>query len=437
MRTTSVYMLRDQPSKAGQGRQRRNAGLQLGIKGYISRPLLLKLQQFTAEAVFCHSMRQPSISGERAFILTLRKRLAHSGIADRRPSREQGAVGPGISSFVGMGIGDDCAILRPPSGNEVLVTTDFALETIHFRRDWHSPESIGHRCLARGLSDLAAMGAKPTAAFLSLALPLELVRSRVGLPSWRERFFDGFLSLAGKYRVPLAGGDTAQSPLIGAPSRQNRAAATGLALMDIILVGTAPRGRALRRSTAKEGDRIYVTGFLGGAAAELGDLGKNPRPFRNATTAAPENGMPSSHPHLFPEPRLAIGAWLLKNRRASSAIDISDGLSTDIDHLCEESGLAATIDASAIPIHPIAQRAAGGDHDKALQLALNGGEDYELLFTASPKSKIPRRIAGVPITCIGKMRADISCTARVKLQETLDGRKRERPLPPAGWEHFT
>jgi thiamine-monophosphate kinase len=139
---------------------------------------------------------------------------------------------------------------------------------------------------------------------------------------------------------------------------------------------------------------------------------------------------------LFPEPRLAVGAWLLKNRRASGAIDISDGLSTDLDHLSEESGLAATVDVSEIPIHPIAQRIAGSDRDKALQLALHGGEDYELLFTASPKMHVPRRIAGVPIACIGEMRADKSRTPRVQLVERFDGRQHTLPLPPGGWEHF-
>ena len=382
-------------------------------------------------------MRQPSTSGERAFILSLRKRLGHSGIVDRTYSRRRGNISAGSLSFVSMGIGDDCAILRPPPGNEVLVTTDFTLETVHFRRDWHSPESVGHRCLTRGLSDLAAMGARPLAAFLSLALPAELVQSHAGRLSWRERFFAGFFSLADNYKVSLAGGDTAQSPLVTAASRTKGSRATGLALMDIILVGTAPLGCSLRRSTARRGDRIYVTGFLGGAAAELAELGKNPRRFRNTSAAPADGGIPNPHPHLFPEPRLAVGAWLLKNHRASSAIDISDGLSTDLDHLCEESGLAAMIDASAIPIHPIAQRVAASDRDKALRFALNGGEDYELLFTASPNEKIPRRIAGVPITCIGEVRAETSRTARVILEETLDSRKRKRPLLAGGWEHFT
>jgi thiamine-monophosphate kinase len=377
------------------------------------------------------------MSGERAFILSLRKRLADLPGTDRRPSRGQRSITAGSSSLVTVGIGDDCAILHPPSGNEVLVTTDFTLETVHFRREWHSPESVGHRCLARGLSDLAAMGAKPLAAFLSLALPVEMAQSRAGRASWRERFFDGFLSLANKYKVPLAGGDTAQSPLIAAASRRNRReTATGLALADIVLVGTAPPGRALRRSTAKAGDLIYVTGFLGGAAAELVQFAAHPRRFRNAIPATAVTRTPNPHPHLFPEPRLAIGAWLLKNGRASSAIDISDGLSTDLDHLCEESGLTATINASAIPIDPIAQCEAGLDRGKALRFALHGGEDYELLFTASPKMHIPRRIAGVPITCIGEMRAGKSRIPRILISETLDGQKRVRPVSPGGWEHF-
>ncbi len=385
-------------------------------------------------------MLHPPIVGERAFIWSLRKQLAHSAGSDRPRPHGSRVFAVRTSSHVALGIGDDCAILRPPSGHEVLVTTDFTLETVHFRREWHTPESVGHRCLARGLSDLAAMGAKPLAAFLSLAFPVELVRSCAGRPSWRDRFLGGFLSLADKYKVPLAGGDTAQSPLIaGAVPPRNRQhprqMVTGLALMDIVLVGTAPRNRSLRRSTAKAGDRIYVSGSLGGATAELAQLTAHPGRFRLAKSSA-EPSLPNPHPHLFPEPRLAVGAWLLKNRRASSAIDISDGLSTDLDHLCEESRLAATVNAAAIPIHPIAQREAGSTADMALQFALHGGEDYELLFTASPKMHVPRRIAGVPVTCIGEMSVRKSRTPRIQLIEVVDGREHVRPLPPGGWEHF-
>src|SRR5437879_5229055 len=143
---------------------------------------------------------------------------------------------------VAMGIGDDCAVLRIPPGHEALVTTDFSLEGIHFRREWHAPEVVGHRCLTRGLSDIAAMGGEPMAAFLSLALPRNLPQA------WVRRFLKGLLALAAQFKVTLAGGDTAESP-------------AGL-LADVVVVGSVPTGKALLRSGARPGDRIYVTGEL-------------------------------------------------------------------------------------------------------------------------------------------------------------------------------
>src|SRR5271169_6103685 len=142
----------------------------------------------------------------------------------------------GASKELRLGIGDDCALLRPPPGEEIAVTTDFSLENVHFRRNWHPPESVGHRCLARGLSDLAAMGARPIAAFLSLAVPRELTVGRRGQLSWVERFFDGLLELADRMKLPLAGGDTAESPPIGNAN---------LVAADIVLIGGIKRGQAL------------------------------------------------------------------------------------------------------------------------------------------------------------------------------------------------
>lgn len=347
--------------------------------------------------------------GERVWIEYLRKRASQDF---------------GRSAFqrgLQLGIGDDCAILQPPAGHEVLVTTDFSLETVHFRREWHTPESVGHRCLARGLSDIAAMGGQPLAAFLSLALPSELARSRRGQPSWRDRFLAGFLALAKRFQVPLAGGDTARSPAL-----RSSGAVTGLALADIILLGSAPRNRALLRSGSEPGDRIYVTGHLGGAAAELAQLSAHPRRFRECGDSGDRSANP--HPHLFPEPRLAVGAWLLKNRRATAALDISDGLSTDLDHLCEESGVAAVVEASALPLHALTLDVHASE---SLRLALHGGEDYELLFTASPKMKVPGRIAGVPVACIGQVRRPEPGKPRILLREL----GLERPLLPGGWEH--
>src|SRR3984957_10160937 len=152
----------------------------------------------------------------------------------------------GYGKSVTLGVGDDCAILAPPRGSEVPGTTDFTLEGRHFRRDLHPPESVGHRCLARGLSDLAAMGTTPMAAFLSLALPASILTKSAGR-EWIERFFNGLRALGEMHRVPLAGGDTAESP----------GGRNGFILADIVLVGTAPKGEALRRSGATPGDALY------------------------------------------------------------------------------------------------------------------------------------------------------------------------------------
>jgi len=313
------------------------------------------------------------------------------------------------NSAVELGIGDDCAILRPDPNYEILVTTDFSLEGRHFVRNRHPSQSVGHRCLARGLSDLAAMGAKPVAAFLSLAVPSSMLSTKRGL-DWIDRFFVGLHRLGDLHRAPLAGGDTAESP-------------SGRVLADIVLVGSAPRGRSLRRSGARAGDVLYVTGALGGAAAELERVlmpGFRMRPIDI-----------TGHPHLFPEPRLAVGQALLRRRLATAAIDISDGLSTDLAHICRASKVRAEIEEALLPIHALAKQFASA---KALHAALHGGEDYELLFAASPSVRVPRRIAGVPITRIGLLKARNSRQPFITLIDANGGR---RPLEPAGWEHFS
>ena len=310
-----------------------------------------------------------------------------------------------LSNAVRLGIGDDCAILKLTPGHELLVTTDFSLEDRHFRRQWHSPTSIGHRALARGLSDLAAMGAKPLAAFLSLAMPKSIARN----PRWLDGFLDGLLALAAAHNVPLAGGDTSQSP-------------ADVILADIILIGSAPAGRALRRFGAHPGDLLYCTGTLGGAAAELTALSANPRKFRTATSA-------NEHPHLFPQPRLAVGQALLRRHLATACIDLSDGLSTDLAHLCTASNASAELDLAALPLHPLA---ATLDDRAQINALLHGGEDYELLFTAAPSTKIPRSIANVPITRIGC----ILKAQKNKPQMTLLSDNDRFELQPHGWEHF-
>lgn len=328
--------------------------------------------------------------------------LAELGLIARIRARAAQTPSP----FVHLGIGDDCAILTPPPRHELLLTTDFSLEGRHFLRDRHPPASVGHRTLARGLSDLAAMGATPTAAFLSLALPRSATRNSL----WFNRFLDGLLALARSHNVPLAGGDTSESP-------------SNHILADIVLLGSAPTGRALRRSQAVPGDLLYCTGSLGGAAAELTALAGSPHRFLRAVPTG-------DHPHLFPRPRLAVGTALLRRHLATACIDISDGLSTDLTHLCTASNVAAELNASSLPIHPLAQQTGTS---AALQAALHGGEDYELLFTAPAATHVPRSIAGVRITHIGR----ILPASRHKPQITLvrpDGQR--SALVPQGWEHL-
>ncbi|HEX4319748.1 MAG TPA: thiamine-phosphate kinase [Acidobacteriaceae bacterium] len=331
--------------------------------------------------------------GELGLLRTIRARAAAAGSTK-------------VTSGVRLGIGDDCALLRLRAGEELAVTTDLSIEGRHFRLDWHPPESVGHRTLARGLSDLAAMGAKPVAAFLSLGLPRELTIPGNGSPSqvksWVERFLDGLLALAAEHGVPLAGGDLAESPF---------------AVADIVLTGAVPRGKALLRSGAKPGDLIYVTGSLGGAAAQLAALGKSPQDFANAIKAS------NTAPHLYPQPRIAQGLWLRKRGLASAAMDLSDGLSTDLARLCEESSVAAEIDAESLPL----------DNGATLEAALHGGEDYELLFTAPASAKMPSKIAGVAITPIGRVLPVKKRQPKVALI-TATGKQ---ALEPRGWEHFS
>ena len=299
----------------------------------------------------------------------------------------------GGSSGLRVGIGDDCAVLRVPAGHETLVTTDFSLEGVHFRRDWHPPESVGHRCLARGLSDISAMGGEPVAAFLSLALPTDLKQD------WVDGFLRGLFRLAAKHKVPLAGGDIAESP-------------SGV-LADIVVVGSVPTGGVLLRSGARPGDVIYVTGQLGASAMVLHAL-------RNGEAVPPKTKQAA--PHFWPEPRLAVGRAL--RGIATAAIDISDGLSTDLTHLCEESGVGAIVREYSIPREVSFE-------GSSLHFALHGGEDYELLFTAPAKRRVPQKIAGVRVTAIGEITAD----ARHRLFLT-DSHGQRKPLIARGWQHL-
>ncbi len=307
-----------------------------------------------------------------------------------------------------LGIGDDCALLRLKPGEELAVTTDLSIAGRHFRVEWHPPEAIGHRTLARGLSDIAAMGARPFAAFLSLGLPREMTVAPSRRSAWVDRFLAGFLALADAHKTPLAGGDLAESPV---------------AIADIVLLGAVARGRALLRSGARPGDLLYVTGTLGGSTVGLASLRDRNRPLPRASALATQ-GNTSLAPHLWPQPRIPQGLWLRRHQAATAAIDLSDGLSTDLNHLCTESAVSAVINAAALPLHSGA----------TLDQALHGGEDYELLFTASPNTAVPRRIAGIAVTRIGSVAKRRAGQPPVVLVGETGLR---RPLSPGGWQHFS
>jgi thiamine-monophosphate kinase len=281
-----------------------------------------------------------------------------------------------------LGIGDDCAIFRQRGSSEDLVfTTDMLIEDVHFRRATHRPEDVGWKALARGLSDIAAMGAAPRFCLVSLAL------APWADSKWVDGFYRGLLRLARREQTMLAGGDLGRASKV---------------MCDIVVCGSVPRGKALRRGGARGGDGIYVSGVLGGSALGLSQLGLNKRPGR------------AQRRHLRPEPRIALGRFLRERLRATAAMDLSDGLSLDLRRLCIASRLSASI--GAPPAFPGA----------SLEQALHGGEDYELLFTVGARSKVPGSFEGLPLTRIGTMRK--GRPGAVFLDDA--------PLPPLGYDHF-
>jgi thiamine-monophosphate kinase len=310
------------------------------------------------------------------------------------------------SGALRLGIGDDAAVLGPRPGHEWVLSCDQFLDGIHFRSETYPADSVGYKSLARATSDLAAMGAEPRYFLLAMALPKRLAGK------WLDGFLRGMARAARESKIRLIGGDTTRNDQVS---------------INLTVIGEIGRGLAVTRSGARPGDVICVSGRLGRAALGLALLESGQRPSRALA--------PLLQPHLYPEIRIQLGAWLARHRMASAMMDISDGLSTDLARMCKASGVGARLDADKIPavnISEAAARAIGRRRLTPLEMALHGGEDYELLFTAPRKNM--KRLKSAPgfreITPIGEI-------AHNKKIVLLDANGRSRELKPKGWDPFS
>jgi thiamine-monophosphate kinase len=297
--------------------------------------------------------------------------------------RIRGQVLPGGPRVV-RGIGDDCAVVAPTGDATVtLVTTDTLVQGVHFDLAWHPPELVGRKAVAVNVSDIAAMGGVPCYALLSLAAPATRESDLV------ERLLQGFMAALTDYQVTLIGGDTVRSD-------------QGLVL-SITLMGEVAREQVLYRSGAKPWDQVWVSGPLGQAAAGL-------EICRQGHSALSASCPELVQAHLDPQPEVALGLALAASGLVSAMIDLSDGLATDLAHLCEESGVGATVTAETLPISAATRQAADALGLDPMQLAIAGGEDYRLLFTAPLSAtkrlrELARHAVGGEIFRIGEIGA--------------------------------
>ncbi|GIX47580.1 MAG: thiamine-monophosphate kinase [Candidatus Tectimicrobiota bacterium] len=322
-------------------------------------------------------------------------------------ARLQQRLPPPQEARVVCGIGDDCAVLRLPAGSDLLLTTDTQEEEVHFRRAWATPEDIGWRCLAVNVSDIAAMGGMPVAAVVALSLPPDLEVAFV------EGLYDGLQAVATAYSCPIVGGNVSKT--------------AGKLAVTISVLGEVPRGQALRRSGARVGDEIWVTGTLGEAKAGLEALRHAPRLAGLATERVCER-------YRRPRPRLHEAWYLREHGGLHSLIDLSDGLSSDLAHICQASGVGAVLEAAQLPLAEETRRVAAALGADPLAYALHGGEDFELCFTAPPGRIAPlqadfTRRFQCPLTRVGYI-----CAGRGVTLQLPDGRC--HPLPVAGYDHF-
>jgi thiamine-monophosphate kinase len=313
----------------------------------------------------------------------------------------------------GAAIGDDAAVFQTTANKETVVTADLLIEDIDFRRTTAPPTLLGHKALAVSLSDIAAMGARPRWSLISIGVPEDVWETE-----FVDEFYEGLQALASRYDVKLIGGDTSRT--------------TEKIAIDSIAIGECNAGQAVKRSGAQPGDQIFVSGSLGGAAAGLRLIERGAHLAEQHL--ADEDSQKIDHVllrQLRPEPRAGWGIVLGEERLATSMIDISDGLSSDLNHLCDASRVGALIESSLLPIdHQVAELCGRRALDP-LQLALHGGEDFELLFTVKPGdvARLPRRVDGVELTRIGEVRREGD---GVKISEG----SRIWDLNPGGWKHF-
>jgi len=302
---------------------------------------------------------------------------------------------------VALGIGDDAALFRPKPGHETILTCDWFLEGTHFLREKHPPDAVGWKCLARALSDVAAMGGTPRCFLLSLALP----ETHTG--RWLDLFLGGLRRASRKFQCALAGGDT---------TRRNEI------LINVTVVGEVRTRLAVRRSGARTGDTVYVSGRLGEAELGLRILQRS--------KGAPSKKNLLTKKHFYPEPRLALGQWLAKQGLATAMMDLSDGLSSDLSRLCAASAVGAQLESSKIPRVRVLDVTFKQGHDP-LHLALHGGDDYELLFTVPPRKAklLPNSFRGVRLTVIGRI-------TRKRELLLLDENGRVSQFTPRGWDPF-
>ena len=310
---------------------------------------------------------------------------------------------------VRVGIGDDCAILEPEAGRVLLATTDLLIEDVHFRRRWATPEDIGWKSLAVNVSDVASMGGRPRWALIALACP-----EGVGLDEG-EAFYAGVQALAKEHDVIVVGGDTAASP-------------QGW-IVNITLLGDAA-GKPIMRSTANVGDVIAVTGTVGRSAAGLALLESASAP----AGVADATRLDVTAAHLRPRPRTREGQWLAAAGGVTSMIDLSDGLATDLGHLCEESGLGARVELGRLPVDATVHAVAQALDRDALTWATSGGEDYELLLTCAPEA-VERLAEGLAGTTGTRLSAVGEITAAADGIRYLDASGRAVPVR-SGFEHF-